>query len=97
MGKRNYKHGMTGTRTYDTWRQMIARCTNPSHSHYSAYGEREITVCKRWLKFENFYKDMGDKPRGASIHRIENDEGYYPDNCVWVDWRAHDKLHRKAK
>jgi hypothetical protein len=76
---------------------MIQRCTNPNNTHYSAYGEREITVCKRWLKFENFYKDMGDKPVGASIHRKVNDEGYYPDNCVWLDWREHDRLHRRKK
>jgi hypothetical protein len=88
---------MTGTRTHLTWRQMLNRCNNPMHVRFNAYGRRGITVCKRWMKFENFHRDMGDKPVGGSIHRINNDEGYYPDNCVWLDWREHDRLHRREK
>ena len=79
------KHNAIGTREYITWTNIKARCTNPNNSAYHNYGGRGITVCDKWLKsFENFYEDMGNCPKGFSIERINNDEGYNKSNCIWA-------------
>ena len=79
-------HGMCKTKTYYTWIDMIQRCTNPNNSRYSDYGGRGITVCKRWLKFDKFYKDMGEKPAGLTIERIDNESGYFKENCEYITY-----------
>jgi len=63
---------------------MLRRCFNPNVRDYCNYGGRGITVCERWLKFENFYADMGDPPPGKWLDRRNNDRGYGPDNCHWT-------------
>lgn len=86
------KHGHTAngetSREYRVWSAMIARCHNPHAPNFSLYGGRGITVCDRWrVSFEAFLADVGPRPAGASIDRIDNDRGYEPGNCRWATAR----------
>lgn len=80
----NKTHGFCGTATYRAWRHMWSRCTNKNVRSYPDYGGRGITVCKRWLKFENFLADMGEKPSLTSLDRIDVNKNYEPKNCRWA-------------
>lgn len=83
----NKTHGHRGANSpeYNSWRNMLDRCRNANNPGHDNYAGRGICVCLSWLAFENFLEDMGPRPEGTSIHRKDNDLGYYKDNCVWAD------------
>lgn len=93
----NYKHGLSDTPIHNVWMDMIRRCYKPYRKDYKRYGGRGIKVCKRWLKsFSNFYKDMGDKPKGHTLDRIDNNANYSKENCKWSTIKQQNRNQRQS-
>jgi hypothetical protein len=90
--------GNTGSRLWRVWYAMIARCTKPNVKEYKHYGGRGISVCDRWLDFQNFEADMGERPSDEyTLDRINNDGNYEPSNCRWATWRQQAHNRRGTK
>ena len=81
---------------YSAWANMVQRCTNPKSPRWKDWGGRGITICKRWLIFENFLRDMGERPKGMSLDRDDNDGNYGPKNCKWSTSKEQ-AAHRRSK
>lgn len=86
MSEAQKKHGMTGTPEYVSWQKMKERCYLDSYEDKAYYQDRGIEVCPEWLgSFEKFYEDMGPRPEGMTLDRIDFDLGYFKENCRWAD------------
>ncbi len=85
------------SRTYKTWCSIIERCTNPNADNFKHYGGRGVIVCDRWLKFEPFLSDVGERPDGKTIERIDNSKGYEPGNTRWATQleQSHNKRNNR--
>jgi len=99
---RSIKHGIfvngkKATKEYRIWASMIQRCENSNDKSYKYYGKRGITVCKKWHDFRNFIKDMGIKPKGKSIDRIDNNGNYCLSNCRWATMKEQSVNKRPYK
>lgn len=97
-------HGYARTPTYGVWVDMKQRCLNPNNKNYKNYGKRGITICDRWLNkekgFENFLKDMGEKPKGLTLDRIDNNiliNSYSQVNCKWASYKKQGRNKRNNR
>lgn len=92
------RHGVELEPSYTTWAGMRTRCHNPNSPSYKNYGARGIYVCERWRNsYAAFREDMGQRPPGLSLHRVDNDGPYSPENCVWADRHTQARVKRTSK
>lgn len=95
--KKLAKHGLSTTSTYNIWYAIRARCTNKNSVAYADYGGRGIKLCPEWQTFEGFYQDMGIRPDGMSINRLDNSGDYSKDNCEWATITEQNRNTRATK
>lgn len=96
-GQARHGTGKKQSPAYRSWMSMIQRCTRPKNKDYSRYGAKGITVPKEWLLFENFYKDMGDRPEGTTLGRINNDQSYSKENCEWQGITTQNRNQKRTR
>ncbi len=90
-------HGDSGTPTYISWQAMLNRCQNPAHRNYHRYGAVGVTVCEKWKSYPAFLADMGKRPSGHTLDRIDGTKGYSPGNCRWADSETQQRNRKDLK
>lgn len=97
--ERKWIYGANETRaTYQSWYDMRTRCLDSEDEQFSLYGGRGITVCERWREnYDAFYADMGPRPAGTTLDRIDNDQGYDPFNCRWATMETQSRNRRSNR
>lgn len=93
----NVTHGYSKTPLYAVWKTMRARCSNPNNKSWENYGGRGIKVCDRWQSsYENFLADVGERPPGLTLDRIDPDGDYEPGNVRWATWHVQ-RINRRRR
>lgn len=97
MADKQRTHGLTRSPTYVSWAQMKTRCENPNYREFFYYGGRGIKISPEWKSFEAFLKDMGERPEGTTLDRIDPNGNYEPKNCRWATLAEQSQNRRKRK